>query len=48
MEVIFTPDQEMEILTWLENLLVRGLSLQEVVDGMRSGDLTTAQSESSQ
>jgi hypothetical protein len=46
--VVFSPDQEMEILGWLEWSRDAGLTLDDLIKGMEDGTLTTVVSESKQ
>ena len=41
MIVTFTPDQQMALLEWLEGFVEAEMSLEEVVQGIRDGSLTT-------
>ena len=38
--ITFSPDQEMEILGWLEALRDAGLTLDEIIQGLLDGTLT--------
>jgi hypothetical protein len=47
--ITFSPDQEMAILSWLEDNREAGLTLDDIIKGMEDGYLTTtvvSQSES--
>lgn len=46
--VTFTPDQEMAILSWLEDAKEAGLTLDEIIEGMEDGTLTTIVSQPQQ
>ena len=39
--VMFTPDQQMAFLSWLIHLQENGLTLEEVIDGIETGTLTS-------
>ena len=39
--VTFEPDQLMEILAWLEDQREAGLDLEEIIEGLESGYLST-------
>ena len=41
MSVIFSPDQQMAMLEWLEYQQEAGLELKDVIDGLEKGILTT-------
>jgi len=38
---VFNPDQLMDLLDWLTNLRDSGITLDEIIDGLTTGELTT-------